>query len=271
MTVPFPDIDPYEELGVKNSDAPPVIKKAYYKLCLQYHPDKHLHDSKPKKAENKVKFEKIQFSYSIVGDVKRRSIYDQTGSINGSVLDDDIDWKALFKKYATTKVTEEMIEEDRIKYQDSTEERDDILKSMQYYDGDFMKLFEVIPHLEFDKDEESRIYDIVEGLIKSKKLKSSNKWKKYVKNRKREIRKRQRKLQKESVEAEKMMKELKKKKKVKDGEMSLKAMIQSRHGNDPFDALIAKYSGKNKRSRKDYDIDDDEFQEIQKKMMKKRK
>ncbi|VEU20477.1 DEKNAAC101352 [Brettanomyces naardenensis] len=278
MAVPFPDIDPYKELQVSQSDAPPIIKKAYYKLCLRYHPDKIQDESEKLNVENKTRFERIQFSYSILGDVKKRSRYDQTGSLEDSgFLDEDFDWKDFFAHYSNREVTKEMIEQDMDEYQGSEEESKDILESMEFYKGDFLKLFEVIPHLEFDEVEEERIFSTVKNLVKEKKLEEYSKWKKYTTNRNREVKRMLKKVKRESKEAEKLLKKMQAKTQAKD--KSLEALIRAKHGaeKDPFEALIAKYGGRGdnekkvKRNRNEYDLDDREFERVQKDLMNKKK
>jgi len=66
--------NPYDVLGVKSSAAADEIKKAYRKLAMQWHPDKHKGD---KKAE--AKFKEINAAYETVGDEKKRKQYDQFG------------------------------------------------------------------------------------------------------------------------------------------------------------------------------------------------
>lgn len=67
--------DFYEILGVSKTATDQEIKKAYRKLALQYHPDKHKGD---KTAEGK--FKEINEAYEILSDKQKRSNYDQFGS-----------------------------------------------------------------------------------------------------------------------------------------------------------------------------------------------
>ncbi|KAH3668349.1 hypothetical protein OGAPHI_002103 [Ogataea philodendri] len=277
MTVPFPDIDPYKELGCEQNDAPPAIKKAYYKLCLKYHPDKL---SEKDQVKYKTKFEKIQFSYQVLGDQKRRERYDRTGNLDESVPDDDdFDWYSFFQEMRNSdvKVTSELIQKDKESYQESHEEYEDVLETMIYYQGDFLKLFETIPHLEFGDSEEARMYKLVNQMVEAGDLQDYKRWQKYVKNRVSEKKKLARKLRNESDEAEEALKEINEKNKHKlDGsEDSLRQLIQSKKSHT-FDDLIAKYSqptkatkSKTKRSKpSEYDLDDSEFDKIQQRLKK---
>ena len=66
--------DYYEVLGVdKNADAG-TLKKAYYKLAKQYHPDANPGD---KVAEEK--FKEANEAYEVLSDADKRAKYDQFG------------------------------------------------------------------------------------------------------------------------------------------------------------------------------------------------
>ena len=66
--------DYYEVLGVARSVTQEEIKKAYRKLALQHHPDKHKGD---KKAEEK--FKEIGEAYEVLSDPQKREAYDRFG------------------------------------------------------------------------------------------------------------------------------------------------------------------------------------------------
>lgn len=70
------DTDYYEVLGVEKAAQGSEIKKAYRKLALQWHPDKH-------PPENKVtaeqKFKEITEAYNILSDPEKRELYDKYG------------------------------------------------------------------------------------------------------------------------------------------------------------------------------------------------
>lgn len=67
--------DYYKTLGVSKSASKDEIKKAFYKLAHQHHPDKNSGDDK--------KFKEINEAYQVLNDDKKRSHYDQNRS-NGS-------------------------------------------------------------------------------------------------------------------------------------------------------------------------------------------
>ena len=73
------DVDLYEVLGVKSDSKPEEIKKAYRKLALKHHPDKHSTADESAKADASLKFQQIGFAYAVLSDEKRRGRYDLTG------------------------------------------------------------------------------------------------------------------------------------------------------------------------------------------------
>ncbi|KAA3466738.1 Chaperone DnaJ [Gossypium australe] len=76
----------YEILGVEKAASQQEIKKAYYKLALRLHPDKN-----PGDEEAKEKFQQLQKVISILGDEEKRAVYDQTGCVDDTVTDADIE------------------------------------------------------------------------------------------------------------------------------------------------------------------------------------
>ena len=67
--------DYYELLGVKKDATAEVIKKAYRKLAVKYHPDKNAGD---KQAEER--FKEISEAYAVLSDAEKRKQYDQFGA-----------------------------------------------------------------------------------------------------------------------------------------------------------------------------------------------
>lgn len=67
--------DYYDILGVKKEASDDAIKKAYRGLAKKYHPDLH-----PGNKAMEAKFKEINEAYAILGDPKKRSDYDLTGT-----------------------------------------------------------------------------------------------------------------------------------------------------------------------------------------------
>lgn len=239
------DINPYEILGIKKDSNIKDIKKAYHKLCLKYHPDKN--------EGFRKEFDQVQISYLILSDEKKRSKYDRTGIINlkDNLDDEEFDWNDYFKSQFES-ISKEMIEKDRKEYQGSKEEIDDIKKELINSKGDMKKLFETVIHLEFTIDEEKRVFEICENLIRNGdiELKDIPIWKEYINKRKDNIKKMERKRRREEKEAEKVEKE--RDDDNDDGLAGLQALIaknSSRH-RDAFNDIAAKYELEEAERRK---------------------
>lgn len=81
--------DYYKILGLTDSDRKldddsfaKVLKKAYRKLCLKYHPDKFNSKSDKEKKEAENKFKDITEAYSVLNDVEKRKKYDMFGTVD---------------------------------------------------------------------------------------------------------------------------------------------------------------------------------------------
>ena len=66
--------DYYEVLGVERDATPELMKKAYRKLAVQYHPDKN-----PGNKEAEEKFKELGEAYEALNDPQKRAAYDQYG------------------------------------------------------------------------------------------------------------------------------------------------------------------------------------------------
>ncbi|MBI5152121.1 molecular chaperone DnaJ [Candidatus Peregrinibacteria bacterium] len=71
--------DLYEILGVPKTANEQDIKRAYRKLALKWHPDRHKSD---KEAE--TRFKEINQAYEVLSDAKKRQMYDQFGAVPGA-------------------------------------------------------------------------------------------------------------------------------------------------------------------------------------------
>ncbi|KAJ1812007.1 DnaJ sub B member 2, partial [Coemansia sp. RSA 2598] len=67
--------DYYAILSVPKTASDDELKKAYRKLALKWHPDRHKDD---KEAAEK-KFKDISEAYEVLSDKNKRQIYDQFG------------------------------------------------------------------------------------------------------------------------------------------------------------------------------------------------
>ncbi|EUR69659.1 hypothetical protein PFBG_03683 [Plasmodium falciparum 7G8] len=70
----YADTTYYDILNVSPDADSSEIKRSYYKLALEYHPDKN-----PGDEEAKVKFQKVNEAYQILSDKEKRAQYDRMG------------------------------------------------------------------------------------------------------------------------------------------------------------------------------------------------
>ena len=71
--------DYYEVLGVPRNASADAIKKAYRKLALKWHPDRH-QDSEPKQLEEaELEFKRISEANEVLSDPDKRKKYDRFG------------------------------------------------------------------------------------------------------------------------------------------------------------------------------------------------
>lgn len=66
----------YDILGVKKDASKDDIRRAFKKLSVKYHPDKHINDSEEDKKKAEEKFKEINEAYEVLSDDKKRQEYD---------------------------------------------------------------------------------------------------------------------------------------------------------------------------------------------------
>ncbi|TFY82089.1 hypothetical protein EWM64_g1920 [Hericium alpestre] len=287
------DVDLYAVLNLDSSAKLDDIKKSYRKLALVYHPDKHATAEESRKADAVLKFQKVSFAYTVLGDEKRRERYDKTGKTDEGLdleLGED-GWEAYFEGLYS--VTKEKLDEMKKEYQGSDEEVQDLKKAYLDTEGSIDEIMTYIPHS--THDDESRFIVQIASLIKEGDLPALPAWESSIRDEKAKLVRRKQ-ADKEAKEAEALARELgvwdefygsgkagprkgKRKAKAKDKEpegegeredededhSALQALILKKKGNtDSFlDGLAAKYAepkprGKGKRKAK---VPDDEAED----------
>lgn len=139
----FGTTDLYEALQVSNDASDSEIKKGYFKVSLQVHPDRV---AKDERAEATRKFQSVSQVYKILSNADKRQLYDESGEI-----DDEYDtlnqnknwdsyWRILFKKVTITDIDEFTKE-----YRNSEKEKEDVKTVYEECKGDMDGMLEKIP------------------------------------------------------------------------------------------------------------------------------
>ncbi|CAA7271712.1 unnamed protein product [Cyclocybe aegerita] len=261
------EVDLYAVLFLEKDANVDAIKKAYRRLALVYHPDKHASASDQAKQDASTKFQQIGFAYAVLSDPKRKARYDSTGKTDeGFELGaGDDGWEAYFEELFD-RVTRGKLDEMKKEYQGSAEEIEDLKEAYNTTNGSLEEMMTYIPHS--THEDEARFIVIITDLIRKKQLKTTPTWVSTSKDEKAKM-VRKKEAEKEAKEAEQMAKELgvwdefygsgkateRKKGKAKDkgkeeaedddDHSALQALIlrkKEKNMNNFFDGLAAKYA-----------------------------
>eukprot|EP00591_Stephanopyxis_turris_P001226 CAMPEP_0195524076 /NCGR_PEP_ID=MMETSP0794_2-20130614/23725_1 /TAXON_ID=515487 /ORGANISM="Stephanopyxis turris, Strain CCMP 815" /LENGTH=362 /DNA_ID=CAMNT_0040654225 /DNA_START=78 /DNA_END=1166 /DNA_ORIENTATION=+ len=71
--------DYYEILGVPKDAKDDELKKAYKKMAVKWHPDKHASKSESEKKEAEEKFKQMAEAFDVLSDSEKRAVYDRYG------------------------------------------------------------------------------------------------------------------------------------------------------------------------------------------------
>ena len=74
----------YDILGIKKDASDDEIRKAYRKMSLKWHPDKHMDDSEEKRKKAEDTFKEVSEAYEILSNKEKRQQYDMFGTTDGS-------------------------------------------------------------------------------------------------------------------------------------------------------------------------------------------
>ncbi|KKY16989.1 hypothetical protein UCRPC4_g05713 [Phaeomoniella chlamydospora] len=263
---PPTSIDPYTVLSLPRTATSSEITKAYRLSALRTHPDKAPTPSQ--KEEYTQRFQEVAFAYAILSDPARKRRYDTTGNTAESLeLDDDsFDWPSYFKSKYEEVISGDAIERFKTEYQNTPDERIDILNAYTTSKGDMDYVFENVMCSEILVDED-RFRTIIQTAIDNNEVKA---YKKFTHEGSKQRDRRRKQAESEAKEAEEFAHELgvadklfgkntkngKSKTKKEDDQAGLMALIQQRQKsrqeqqNGFFDRLEEKYnSGSSKKSQ----------------------
>ncbi|KAI6109181.1 DnaJ domain-containing protein [Pisolithus croceorrhizus] len=201
------DVDLYDVLGVKPDATNEEIRKAYRKLALLHHPDKHANSSDGDRSNASKQFQKIGFAYAVLSDAKRRKKYDRTGTTDDSLgleAGEDGGWEAYFEDLFE-QVTRGKLDEMKKEYQGSSEEVAGLKTAYLETDGLLGEIMKHIPHSTID--DEPRFIRTISDLILQGDLPDLPLWRSSSSDEKAKlVRKKQG--EKEAKEAEELAREL---------------------------------------------------------------
>ena len=147
------------------------IRRAYYKRCLVYHPDKLDPNTltTDEIEDAKAKFQAVSVAYNILSNDESRSEYDETGELFEED-DDDVGGKTGTDQWAEYfsgifgKVGVDDIEKFEAKYKCSDEEERDVLKYYVQFKGDLSKCLECVM-CSRDEDKKRWVEDYIKPAI----------------------------------------------------------------------------------------------------------
>lgn len=238
----FGDKTLYEILEVDKKASDEEIKRSYKKLALKYHPDK---------GGSAELFKALSVAHSILSDAEKRKIYDQNGDVDSDEATQEFEhWYEYFRNLFP-KLTIEKIEEFSDKYKGSEEEKGDVIKAYNEFNGDLKKIMDCVMLAE--EGDEGRICDVIDVAIESKELKATASYNK-------------------SKKAAMNSKPKKRKVSEEDSMAALAQLIQSKNkqssGASAMSSIFAKYGGGEDDSA--YNISEEAFQKTKAKMSKKK-
>lgn len=236
----------YEILALdKDKATKSDIKKAYYKLSLKYHPDKATDALLTEDC--KFKFQCLGKIYSILSDENKKKLYDESGVIDGEddflSKGDHKDWQFYFRNIFK-KVTKADFDNFFKGYKDSKEERDDLIRIFEKFEGDMEMVMEEMIADDVVENE-IRFREILHDAIEKKE---TLEFVSFKNENKRKAAKRKAHYKKEAKEAEEARKELG----IDGSQDSLRQMILSRRQDQSsnfLDNLAKKYEKENKNEK----------------------
>ncbi|XP_023686817.1 dnaJ homolog subfamily C member 9 [Paramormyrops kingsleyae] len=226
----------YEVLGVVKEASDAEVRRAYYKVSLQVHPDRAPDDRRATE-----KFQALGKVYAVLSDKEQRAVYDEQGILDEESVSVDQDrnweeyWRLLFPK-----ITVEDILNFEKKYKGTEEEQHDVCRLYVQFEGDMDQIMGSA--LCCTHEDEPRIATIIQGAIDAGDVPT---FRTFTHESDKKKKSRKRRADKEQKEAEEMQKEM-----GVNSEDSLVAMLKQRQksreqGFDSFlSDLEAKYSKK---------------------------
>ncbi|XP_076843985.1 dnaJ homolog subfamily C member 9 isoform X2 [Brachyhypopomus gauderio] len=238
----FKNSNLYEVLGVTKGASDAEVRRGYYKLSLQVHPDRAQGDD-----QATTKFQVLGKVYAVLSDKEQRLVYDEQGVVDEETdcLSQDRDWEEHWRRLFP-KITLQDILDFEKQYKGSEEEEEDLRRLYTLHEGDMDRIMEAA--LCCGHDDEPRIRLVLQRAVDAQELPA---YKAFTHESNKKAANRKRKAEKERREAEALQKEM-----GLNAEDSLVAMIQQRQKskekgfNSFISDLEAKYCKKTSKGTK---------------------
>ena len=159
----FNTVNLYEVLGLEKNVSASEIKKAYFRLSLQVHPDRVAEEER---KEATKKFQVISQVYNILSSAEKRALYDECGEIDdeSGILEENRDWDSYWR-ILFRKITIADIEKFQGEYRFSEAEKHDVVTAYVQCEGDMDSMLEMIPCSIVEDD--VRFKEIIDEKIKN--------------------------------------------------------------------------------------------------------
>ncbi|XP_037047441.1 J domain-containing protein CG6693-like [Bradysia coprophila] len=249
--------DIYDLMGITKDALEKDVKKAYYRLSLQVHPDRVPDEEKNVATE---KFKVLSTINSILTDKDKKALYDERGIIDDNDDDGNLStwldlWRTFFKP-----ITTEDIDNFQRDYVGSDLEKTDLKEAYLNGKGCINVMMSSIPFM--GVEDEPRFQEIVKEWIAAGEVPE---YKMFTEEPKAKRTRRHNKYRKEALQARQIKEEMDAKSASNSLEQQIMARQKSR-GTSLIDSLMAKYGGDNKED--DSELFDDEA-EVKKHASKK--
>eukprot|EP00123_Amoebidium_parasiticum_P001071 comp12068_c0_seq1/m.6787 comp12068_c0_seq1/g.6787 ORF comp12068_c0_seq1/g.6787 comp12068_c0_seq1/m.6787 type:complete len:262 (-) comp12068_c0_seq1:227-1012(-) len=198
----FGSSDLYKVLGAEKGATAGQVKTAYYKASLKLHPDRVKEEEKEQCVQATLRFQLLGKVYGVLGDDERRKVYDETGDTGDDDLQQERDWAAYWRLLFKN-VTVQNIKDFKKKYQNSEDEKKDLMQAYNDHNGDMGAILEHVMCAE--AEDEPRLRAILQECLDKGELKPK---KAFTKEKLAAREKRRKKAESEAKEAEKAAREL---------------------------------------------------------------
>ncbi|KAF5893879.1 dnaJ subfamily C member 9, partial [Clarias magur] len=202
----------YEVLCVAKEASNAELRRGYYKLSLQVHPDRA-----PGDQQATEKFQVLGKVYAVLSDKEQRAIYDEQGVVDeeSDSLNQERNWEEHWRRLFPKITVQDLIDFEK-QYKGSDEEKQDLKRLYLLHEGDMDRIMEAA--LCCSHDDEPRVRDILQKAVDAKDVPG---YRVFTHESAKKKATRRRKAEKEQQEAEELQKEM-----GLNTEDSLVAMIQ---------------------------------------------